>query len=110
MLIAHYRSGSEFIEITKESNGLYFIGYGAGFSKTTGQKYYNCTAGGFSKYVDAVETLKKHRPAAEEIKTYCANCKNRKMLSFNYELGKCEFIHCNGTKVDTCWDGCVCCK
>lgn len=110
MLIAHYRSDSEFIEITRESNGLYFIGYCAGFSKTTGQKYYTCTVGGFSKYVDAVETLKKHRPHAEEIKRFCANCKARRILSYNAETKKTEYIPCNGEKANTCYTGCIFCK
>ena len=110
MLIANYRNGSEFIEITQEKNGLYFIGYGSGFSKATGQKYYNCSAGGFSKYVDAVETLKKHRPQAEEIKRFCANCKTRRTLSYNAETQKTEYIPCNGEKANTCYTGCIYCK
>ena len=109
MLIAHYRSGSEFIEIT-ENNGLYFIGYGAGYSKRTGGKYYNCTTRGFKKFTDAVETLKRHRPQAERIKDYRSRCKQRKMLSYNYDNHKAEYTDCNGELYKTCYTGCIYCK
>lgn len=109
MLIAHYRSGTEFIEITR-NNGLYYINYGAGYSKCTGKKYYNCTTLGFEKITDAVETLKRHRPQAERIKDYCSRCKLRKMLSYDYDNNKTEYVDCNGELYETCYTGCIYCK
>lgn len=107
MTISAFRSGSEFIEITKEHNNLYFIHYGIGYSKNTGNKYSNCFAGGFTSYKDALDTLRKHRPISEEIKTYCLKCKKRQMLTYDPEKKRTFFEHCNGTLYRECYTDCI---
>lgn len=107
MTISAFRSGDEFIEITREHNNLYYIHYGIGYSKNTGNKYSNCFAGGFTKYSDAINALKKHRPKAEQIKDYCLKCKKRQMLTYDFEKGEAIFEHCNGALYTECYTDCI---
>lgn len=107
MIISAFVSGDEFIEIERAANKKYFINYGVGYSKNTGVKYNNGFAGGFNKYTDALQALKKHRPHAKQIKTYCIKCKARKMLSWDPETKTSGYCDCNGESFDTVYTGCI---
>lgn len=107
MIISAFVSGNEFIEIERAENKKYFINYGVGYSKNTGVKYHNCHAGGFNKYMDAIQTLKKHRPHAKQIKTYCAGCKARKILSYDPDTKTTGYCDCYGCNYDSAYTGCI---
>lgn len=109
MIIASYRNGSEFIEIERAANKKYFVNYGIGFAKTyERKKYADMTAGSFDTLEQAFNAMKKHRPQAEHIKTFCTDCRFRKMLTWDSEKEKTDHIHCNGILDSTCYSWCTC--
>lgn len=107
MIISAFVSGNEFIEIERAANNKYFINYGTGYAKYTKQKYNSSVAGGFNKYMDAMQTLKKHRPHAKQIKTYCAGCKARKILSYDPDTKTTGYCDCYGCNYDSAYTGCI---